>query len=57
MEDQAAIDILSKLREKPGTTAVEKEALSTAIGALSLGSLIKSRMKALKTKRDKSAEW
>jgi len=57
MENQEALNILSTLREKPGITAAEKEALSTAIGVLSLGAQIKNRMKALKAKRDKSAEW
>ena len=38
-------------------SAEEKEAVTTAIGMLSWGSLGKSRLKAQKAKRDKSTKW
>jgi hypothetical protein len=57
MEYQKAIDILISLLNKHSLDAEEKEAVNTAIGVLSWGSLARSRIKALKTKRDKSIEW
>jgi len=57
MEYQKAIDILKSLLAKHPLTAEEKEAVMTAIGVLGWGSLSKSRIKALKAKRDKSIEW
>jgi len=57
MEYQKAIDILKNLLNKHALDAEEKEAIMTAIGLLSLGSLAKSRIKAQKAKRDKSTEW
>ena len=57
MEYQKAITILTNLLDKHPLDAEEKEAVTTAIGILSWGSLSKSRIKALKAKRDKSTEW
>ena len=57
MEYQEAIAILKSLLEKHSLNAEEKEAVMTAIGVLSWGSLSKSRIKAQKAKRDKSTEW
>ncbi len=37
--------------------AEEKEAVMTAIGVLSWGTLAKSKLKAQKSKRDKSTQW
>ena len=57
MEYQKAIAILKKLLDRQSLDAEEKEAIMTAIGLLSLGSLAKSRIKAQKAKRDKSTQW
>jgi hypothetical protein len=57
MEYQKAIEILMSLLDKHSLDAQEKEAVMTAIGVLGWGSLAKSKMKALKTKREKSTEW
>jgi len=57
MEYQKAIAILKNLLDRHSLDAEEKEAVMTAIGILSWGSLSKSRIKALKAKRDKNAEW
>ncbi len=57
MEHQTAIDILKRLLEKKTLNAEEQEAVMTAIGMLSWGSLAKSRLKTQKTRRDKSSEW
>ena len=57
MEYQEAIDILRSLMEKHTLSDEEKQAIMTAIGILSWGSLSKSRRKAQKAKRDKSTEW
>jgi len=57
MEYQEAIDILKSLLDKPSLDAKEKEAVMTAIGILSWGSLSKSKIKAQKAKRDKSTKW
>ena len=57
MENQKAIDILKNLLDRQALTAEEKEAVTTAIGILSWVSLSKSRLKAQKARRDKSAEW
>ena len=57
MEYQKAIAALKSLLDRYSLNAEEKEAVMTAIGVLSWGSLSKSRIKALKTKRDKSTEW
>jgi hypothetical protein len=57
MEYQKAIAILKNMLDKHSLDAEEKEAVMTAIGVLSWGSLSKSKIKALKAKRDKSIEW
>jgi len=57
MEYQKAIAILKSLLDRHSLDAEEKEAVMTAIGILSLGSLSKSKIKAQKAKRDKSTEW
>ena len=57
MEYKKAINILKSLLDKHPLTDEEKEAVMTAIGVLSWGSLAKSKIKALKAKREKSKEW
>jgi hypothetical protein len=57
MEYQKAIAILKSLLDGHSLDAEEKEAVLTAIGVLSWGSLSKSKIKAQKAKRDKSTEW
>ncbi|HEY40233.1 MAG TPA: hypothetical protein G4O18_00030 [Dehalococcoidia bacterium] len=57
MEYQDATTILKNLLNKYSLEAEEKEAVRTVIGVLSWGSLSKSRLKARKDRRDKSAEW
>ncbi|MFA6306851.1 MAG: hypothetical protein WCV70_02660 [Patescibacteria group bacterium] len=57
MEDKKALAILINLLKKRWLNAEEKEAVSAAIGILSWTSLSKSRIKALKAKRDKSVKW
>jgi hypothetical protein len=57
MEEQKAIAILKNLLNKHQLDAEEKEAIMTAIGILSWGTLAKSRMKAQKAKREKKTEW
>jgi len=57
MEYQKAIAILKSLLDRHSLDAEEKEAVLTAIGVLSWGSLSKSKIKAQKAKRDKSTDW
>jgi len=57
MEYKKAISILTDLLDKYSLDPEEKEAVTTAIGVLGWVSLSKSRIKALKAKRDKSTEW
>ena len=57
MEYQKAIAILKSLLDRHSLDAEEKEAVLTAIGVLSWGSLAKSKIKARNAKRDKSTEW
>jgi hypothetical protein len=57
MEYQKAVAILKIMLDKHPLSAEEKEAILTAIGVLSLGSLAMSKIKAKKAKRDKSTEW
>jgi len=57
MEYQEAIAILKRLLDKHSLDGEEKEAIITAIGVLSWGSLSKSKIKAQKVKRDKSTKW
>jgi len=57
MEYEKAIEILKGLLEKNSLKGEEKEAVLTAIGMLSWGTLSKSRIKAQKARRTKSTEW
>ena len=57
MEYEKAIATLTSLLERHSLDAEEKEAIMTAIGVLSWGALSKSKIKAIKAKRDKSTEW
>jgi len=57
MDYEKAITILKNLLAKSSLSAEEKEAIMTAMGLLSLGSLTKSKIKAQKAKREKSTEW
>jgi len=57
MEYQKAIAILKSLLDRHSLDAEEKEAVMTAIGVLSWGSLYKNKIKAQKAKRDMSTEW
>ena len=57
MEYQKAIAILKSLLDRHSLDPEEEEAVMTAIGVLSWASLSKSKTKAQKAKRDKSAEW
>jgi hypothetical protein len=57
MEYQKAVAILKSLLDRRSLDAEEKQAVLTAIGVLSWGSLSKSKLKAQKAKRDKSTEW
>ena len=57
MEYEKAIAVLKKLLEKPSLDAEEKEAVTKAIGLLSMGALAMSRVKEKKAKREKSIEW
>ncbi len=57
MEYQKAIAILRILLDRHSLDAEEKEAIMTATGVLSWGSLSKSKIKAQKAKRDNSTEW
>jgi hypothetical protein len=56
MEDKRAMAILIKLLDNNKLNAEEKEAVSAAIGILSWTSLSQSRIKALKTKHDRSVD-
>jgi hypothetical protein len=57
MEYAKAIDVLKKLSDNPATSAEEKEAISTAVGVLSLGALALSRVKEKKARREQAVEW
>jgi hypothetical protein len=57
MDYQKAIAILQSMLDRHPFDTEEKEAVMTAIGVLSWGALAKSKIKAQKAKRDKSAEW
>lgn len=57
MEYQKAITVLKNLAEKHPLTADQKEALTTAIGVLTLGAQTISNVKARKAKRDSSTKW
>lgn len=57
MEYQEAIAVLQNLLDKRPLDPEEKDAVMTAIGMLSWAALSKSKIKAQKAKREKSAEW
>jgi hypothetical protein len=57
MEYEKAIIVLKNLLDNRSLDAEEKEAVTAAIGLLSLGVLAKSKIKEQKAKRDKSIEW
>jgi hypothetical protein len=57
MEYQKALNILKNMLDKHSLDTEEREAVMTAIGVLSWGSLSKSKLKAQKAKRDKSTRW
>lgn len=57
MEHKKAADILIKLLDKLPLGAEEREAILTAVGVLAWTALSKSRIKALKAKRDKKIGW
>lgn len=57
MEYKEAITILKRLLDTYPLSTEEKEAVLTAIGMLSWGSLSSSRLKAQKAKREKSTQW
>jgi hypothetical protein len=57
MEDQKAIDVLTRLMNKDILDPEEKEAVSTAMGLLSWTKLAKSRIKTQQNKSNKSTEW
>ena len=57
MEYEKTIAVLKSLLDRHPLSAEEKEALMTAIGVLGWGALAKSKIKALKAKRDRSTEW
>jgi len=57
MEYQKALTILKNMIDKHSLDTEEREAVMTAIGVLSWGSLSKSKLKAQKAKRDKSTQW
>ncbi len=55
MEHQKAVQVLKSLVEKNDLSDEEKDAVLTAIGLLSWAALGKTRMKALKEKRERGA--
>ena len=57
MDDKKAAAILMGMLEKYLLDDEEKEAVKSAIGILSWTSLSKSRLKAIKDKREKDAKW
>jgi hypothetical protein len=57
MDDKEAAAILINLLSKKLLNAEETKAVKSAIGILSWISLAKSRLKALKNKKEKSVEW
>jgi hypothetical protein len=57
MEHEKAVSVLKSLLDKNLLDDEEKEAVLAAIGLLSWAALGKTRMKALKNRREKSAEW
>lgn len=61
MDDKKAANILIRLSKKYSLNAEEKEAISTAVGALGWTALAKSGLKNLgkkrRAQRDKGAKW
>ncbi len=57
MEQQKAAEILIGMLSKRRFGAEEKEAIVTALGVLAWTTLSKSRIKAIKAKRDRDSEW
>lgn len=57
MEYNKAVAVLKRLLDRHDLEEEEKEAVMTAIGVLSWGSLAESRIKSRKTRREKSTEW
>lgn len=57
MEHKEAAEILIKMLDKHRLSEKEKAAVATAVGILAWTSLSKSRIKAMKAKRDKNLEW
>jgi hypothetical protein len=57
MEYEKAIEILKRLLSKNTLDADEKEAVTTAMGLLSVGALVNGQIRARKAKREKSIEW
>ena len=57
MEYEKAINILKHLPYKYPLDNTEKEAVTTALGLLSLGALAKNKIKVQAAKRKKSTEW
>ncbi|AKG54078.1 hypothetical protein DGWBC_1440 [Dehalogenimonas sp. WBC-2] len=56
MEHKKAADVLIRLLDKYALDTEEKEAIMTAIGVLGWTSLNKSRIDAIKSKRDRKYE-
>lgn len=61
MEYKEALSILIKLQGEHSLTSKEKEAVLTAIEVLDMASIAKkswtNRIKTIKTKKDKDAQW
>ncbi len=57
MDHKEAINILTGMANKYTLDGKEKEAITTAVGLLSWGTLADSRRKSLKDKRDRSTQW
>ena len=57
MEYEEAIQVLKNIPERHPLDAREKEAITLALGMLAWAALSKSRLKAQKNRREKSAEW
>ena len=57
MDYQKAIGVLKSLPEKYPLVAEEKEAISIAMGVLTLAAQSMSRVKAMKDKKSKNAKW
>lgn len=51
------IEILKNLLDRHPLDAAEKEAVLTAIGVLAWTALARSRLRALKERKEKAADW